>query len=70
MKYSYFICLVLLLNSCYRDIDLNKYREAEGETLLTVNSIINPDSTVAVSATQMYFFQIFITNVQLSRILI
>ena len=56
MKYLYFIFLALLFHSCYRDIDLDKYREAEGENLLTVNSIINPDSTVSVSATRMYFF--------------
>ena len=56
MKYLYFLFLVLLFNSCARDIDLDKYREAEGENLLTVNSIINPDSTVSVSATRMFFF--------------
>lgn len=56
MKYVYFIIIALLFNSCYRDIDLNKHREMEGENLLTINSIINPDSTVAVAATRMFFF--------------
>jgi hypothetical protein len=46
----------LLLASCYHEIDLDKYKEAEGEDLLTINSIINPDSTVAVSATRTFFF--------------
>ncbi|MDR2232508.1 MAG: DUF4249 domain-containing protein [Tannerella sp.] len=56
MKYLYFLFFVLLFHSCYSDIDLDRYREAEGENMLTLNSIINPDSTVSVSATRMFFY--------------
>jgi hypothetical protein len=56
MKYLFCIFTVLLFNSCYREIDLDRYREAEGENLLTLNSIINPDSTVSVSATRTFFY--------------
>jgi len=46
----------LVLTSCCHDIDLDGYREDEGENLLTLNSIINPDSTIRVAATKTYFF--------------
>lgn len=49
--------LPLLLTGCYQDIDLDKYKEQNGEHLLTINSIINPDSTISVAATRTYFFQ-------------
>lgn len=42
--------------SCYQDIDLDKYKEQNGEHLLVINSIVNPDSTVSVMATKTYFF--------------
>lgn len=49
--------LPMLLTGCYQDIDLDKYKENNGEHLLTINSIINPDSMIAVAATRTYFFQ-------------
>ena len=49
--------LPVLLTGCYQDIDLDKYKENNGEHLLTINSIINPDSTITVAATRTYFFQ-------------
>jgi hypothetical protein len=48
--------VLILMSSCYQDIDLNKYRAQNGGDLLTINSIINPDSTIAVAATKTYFF--------------
>lgn len=45
-----------MLSSCYQDIDLDKYKGQNGECLLTINSIVNPDSTVAAAATKTYFF--------------
>lgn len=50
------ICSIFLLAGCYQDIDLDRYREDNGESLLTLNSIINPDSTIAAAATKTYFF--------------
>lgn len=44
------------LSSCYREIDLDKYRNEAGKDILALNSIITPDSVIAVSATQTYFF--------------
>lgn len=41
---------------CYQDIDLNKYKGQNGEHLLSINSIVNPDSTIAAAATKTYFF--------------
>ncbi|MBD5204498.1 MAG: DUF4249 domain-containing protein [Bacteroidales bacterium] len=48
------ICVAL--TGCYQDIDLDRYKGQNGEHLLTLNSIINPDSTIAVAATRTYFF--------------
>ncbi len=45
-----------MLSSCYQDIDLDKYKGQNGEHLLTINSIVNPDSTIAAAATKTYFF--------------
>lgn len=58
-KFSYKILIpsiALLLSSCYQDIDLDKYKEQSGSDLLTINSIINPDSTISAAATKTYFF--------------
>lgn len=52
----YLTTLPLFLVSCYRDIDLDKYKEDAGKDILTVNSIITPDSTIAVAATKTFFF--------------
>lgn len=55
---SYFIIPVALafLSSCYHEVDLDNYRDEESANLLTLNSIVNPDSTVSASATRTYFF--------------
>lgn len=47
---------IFLLTGCYQDIDLDKFKEQDGEYLLVINSIVNPDSLVAASATRTYFF--------------
>lgn len=47
---------VTVLSGCYQDIDLDKYKGQNGEHLLTINSIINPDSTIAAAVTKTYFF--------------
>ncbi len=46
----------LTLTSCYHEIDLDKYRNESGKDLLTLNSIITPDSLIALSATKTFFF--------------
>lgn len=57
-KLKYLICVAGLLmhTSCYQEIDLDKYKDNNGANLLTINSIINPDSTICVAATRPYFF--------------
>ncbi len=45
-----------MTTGCYQDIDLDRYKGQNGEHLLTINSIVNPDSTIAVAATKTYFF--------------
>lgn len=57
-KYSitFLLLLCFSLTSCYHEIDLDKYRDEAGKNLLTLNSIINPDSPIAVSATETFFF--------------
>lgn len=50
------IALMTVATSCYQDIDLDKYKGQEGENMLTLNSIVNPDSTVAVAATRTFFY--------------
>lgn len=58
MKKSIFMFLFVLLSltSCYRDIDFDSHRDEEIANMLTLNSLVNPDSTVSVSATRPYFF--------------
>lgn len=46
----------VFLSSCYREANLDNQREQEGEDLLTINSIVNTDSTVSVAALKTYFF--------------
>lgn len=57
--YVYFIiasAIVLLMQSCEKDLNLDGYRNPEIEKLFVVNSIINPDSLIGVSVTHPYFF--------------
>lgn len=46
----------MLLGSCTQDIDLSEYRYDDSKNKLTINSIVCPDSTLAVLATRPYFF--------------
>lgn len=48
--------LSLSVSSCYHEVDLDGYKDNDGKNLLTLNSLVCPDSTVAVSATRTYFF--------------
>lgn len=56
MKHILFIASLLLLTSCYQEIDLDKYRNDEGENILTINAIQNPDSLVSAVATRTFFY--------------
>lgn len=56
MKYLYGLFLGIILSSCYQEISLENYRQDEGENLITINSIVNPDSVVQVYATKTYFY--------------
>ena len=56
MKQFLIILTTLFLASCYQEIDLDKYRNEEGEKVLTLNSIINPDSVISAYATRTYFY--------------
>lgn len=47
---------VLAMPSCYNDIDLDKYKGESGVNLLSLNTVVNPDSSVAVLATRTFFF--------------
>lgn len=51
-----FILLTLTFSSCYQDIDLDKYKGENGENLLVLNSIINPDSTISAVASKTFFY--------------
>lgn len=44
------------LGACSQDIDLSDQRDAAAEHTLTLNSILCPDSVLAVAATTPYFF--------------
>lgn len=48
--------VLLTLSSCYNDIDLGNHKDENGENLLSLNSIVNPDSTLTVMATRTFFF--------------
>lgn len=50
------ILFIIPLSSCYQDIDLDKYKGANGENLLALNSIINPDSTISAVASKTFFY--------------
>ncbi len=56
MKQFLIILTTLFLTSCYQEIDLDKYRNEEGENIVTLNAIINPDSVVQAYATRTYFY--------------
>ena len=62
MRYqNILICLsvfvsTLFLPSCYKEIDLSDYYSQEAENTLVLNSLINPDSVIKVSATRLFFF--------------
>ena len=43
----------LLLTSCYKDINMDKYRP---EPTLVLNSILSPDTTVMAQVSQTVFF--------------
>ncbi len=54
-----FLVLTLLMctvTSCYKDIDLDEYRNAAGRDLLTLNSLLTPDSVIMVSAKETFFY--------------
>ncbi len=59
------------LVSCYNEINLDEYRDDNGKNLLTLNSIICPDSTIAVGASKTLFFsdvqpgKLFVTDLKI-----
>lgn len=58
-KYLHILFVMLLASfftSCYHEVDLSEYRDEDGKNLLTINSLVCPDSLVAVAATRTYFF--------------
>lgn len=48
--------LASFFTSCFHEVDLSDYRDDDGKNLLTINSLVCPDSLVAVAATRTYFF--------------
>lgn len=55
-KYILATLLIFVLASCYREQDLDRYRNDELSNMLTLNSLVSADSTVQVAATKPYFF--------------
>ncbi len=53
--YLYSMVGALLFTSCYQEIDFKNYDE-EAENTLVLNSIVNPDSTVSVVATKVFYY--------------
>lgn len=47
---------MIFFSSCYHEVNLKDYRTEDGENLLTLNSLVCPDSSIAVAATRTYFF--------------
>lgn len=56
MRNCYILILLLICSSCYNEIDLDKYRDQEGKDLLTLNSMINPDSIITIFATKTAYY--------------
>lgn len=57
--YVFFISNILLatfMTSCEQELNLDKYRDAEVEKMLVINSILNPDSLIGISVTHPFFF--------------
>lgn len=48
--------MALFFTSCYNEVDMSDYRDEDGKNLLTINSLVCPDSLVAVAVTRTYFF--------------
>ena len=50
------ILITLALTSCYQEINLDKYKGANGENLLVLNSVINSDSIISAVASKTFFY--------------
>lgn len=57
----------MLLISCYHEVDMDSYRDEDGENLLTLNSLVTPDSTVQVILHAHISFPTSIMTVHTSR---
>lgn len=55
-QFLFVLILMMTMSACYHEIDMNRYREDEGQNLIVLNSLCNPDSVVQVSATHTFFF--------------
>lgn len=56
IKIFAFALSCILISGCEQDLNLDHNRNPEIEDILVVNSILNPDSIIAVSVTNPYFF--------------
>ena len=58
MKAKHITALLVLasLFSCTHETDLNRFKDSDYEDIVTLNSIITPDSTISIVATKPYFF--------------
>lgn len=56
MKQLFLLIGATAIAACSRDINLDNYREQEGEKTLTINAIVTPDSIITASATRTYFY--------------
>lgn len=50
------VAITVMLVGCEQDLNLDKYKDPGMADTLVVNSILNPDSVIAVSVTRPYFF--------------
>ena len=55
-KNIHLILISLVLTGCYQEIDLDKHKGANGENILVLNSINNPDSSISAVASKTFFY--------------
>ena len=56
IKHLILSAIALIATSCYNEISLDEYRNENGQNLLTINSLLCPDSAISVMASNMFFF--------------
>lgn len=62
-----FTFISTISTGCYREIDINHLKDNKEKDLLTINSILSPDSAISVSATYPWFYSDGVSSKKIAR---